>query len=61
MDYKIDDFSYMGSTVGNAFHSGLAFPQLLSCLELSKNVEEFDAAVSATCDLMDIMKRKYGC
>ncbi|WNL50733.1 hypothetical protein RPALISO_146 [Ruegeria phage RpAliso] len=47
----------MGSTLGNALHSGISFHEAFQALRLSKTVEEFDAAVSATILLKDTSAR----
>lgn len=55
MDYYISDYNYFGSTVGNACFSGLTIDELFSCVELGSTREEFDAAVSATIALKEIV------
>jgi hypothetical protein len=55
MDTDISDWDYIMSTVGNAFHSGLTFEELWSCVLVSSNREEFDAAVSANLRLKEIL------
>lgn len=55
---KIDDYSYIGSTVGNAFFSGVAFDQLWSCVMLSHNREQLDAAVTAQIRLNELTNGK---
>ena len=57
-DYHVTDYNYIGSSVGNAFFSGLSFTQLWECVALSNNREELDAAVSATIKLTEIQKEK---
>jgi hypothetical protein len=58
-DYKITDYNYFGSTVGNAFHSGLTFEELWQCVFMSKTREELDFAITATIDLNKITKKDY--
>jgi hypothetical protein len=50
----IDDFAYIGSSVGNAYFSGLTFSELWSCVKLSSNREELDAAIELTIKLKEI-------
>jgi hypothetical protein len=56
MEHEITDYNYIGSSIGNAFFSGLTFEQLWSCVALSETREQLDAAVSATIELNDITK-----
>lgn len=55
-DYSITDYNYIGSSIGNAYFSGLSFEQLWNCVALSNTREELDAAVSATIKLTEIQK-----
>lgn len=55
-DYPITDWNYIGSSVGNAFFSGLTFEQLWQCVAISENREQLDAAVSATIHLNSMIK-----
>lgn len=55
-DYNISDYNYIGSSIGNAFFSGMTFEQLWSCVLLSKNREQLDAAVLATIKFNKISK-----
>jgi hypothetical protein len=50
----IDDFTYIGSSVGNAYFSGLTFSELWSCVMLSSDREELDAAIELTIKLKEI-------
>ena len=52
---KIDDYSYIGSTLGNAYFSGLTIEELFSCVLLSSTREELDAAVSASIVLKELV------
>jgi hypothetical protein len=52
--YKISDYDYIGSAIGNALFSGLSFQELWSCVMLSSSREELDAAVDSTIKLKDI-------
>lgn len=55
-DYEITDYNYIGSSIGNAFFSGLSFEQLWNCVALSENREQLDAAVSATITMNEMIK-----
>lgn len=57
-EYKISDYNYIGSTVGNAYFSGVSYDQLWNCVLLSTSREELDAAVSATITMNDLIKEK---
>jgi hypothetical protein len=58
MEYYISTYNYLGSTVGNACFSGLTIEELFSCMLLSNNVQELDAAVSATIALKELQELK---
>jgi hypothetical protein len=53
-DYEITDYNYIGSSIGNAYFSGLSFQELWSCVMLSSTREELDAAVDLTIKLKEI-------
>lgn len=55
-DYEITDYNYIGSSIGNAYFSGLSFEQLWNCVVLSENREQLDAAVSATITMNELIK-----
>ena len=55
-DYEITDYNYIGSSIGNAYFSGLSFEQLWNCVALSENREQLDAAVSATIIMNELIK-----
>lgn len=55
-DLKITDYDYIGSTLGNAYFSGVSFEDLWFCVANSKTREELDAAVSATIKFQEMMK-----
>jgi hypothetical protein len=55
-DFKISDYDYIGSSIGNAFFSGVSFKQLWDCVSLSQTREELDAAVTATIRLNELTK-----
>jgi hypothetical protein len=55
-DFKISDYDYIGSSIGNAFFSGVSFEQLWDCVSLSQTREELDAAVTATIRLNELTK-----
>jgi len=48
----------MGSAIGNAFFSGLSMEQLWTCVALSNNREEFDAAVEAAIQLKELVENE---
>jgi hypothetical protein len=58
-DYPISDYNYIGSSVGNAFFSGLTFDQLWECVAISETREQLDAAVSVTIRLNNMTKGIY--
>lgn len=45
---KITDYNYIGSSIGNAFFSGISFDELWNCVFMCDTPEELDAAISAT-------------
>jgi hypothetical protein len=56
---KISDYNYIGSSVGNAFFSGVTFEQLWDCVSLSSTREELDDAVSTTIKLNEIARKEH--
>ncbi len=54
MDYKISDYDYIASAIGNGIFSGLSLDQLWSCVSLSKTREQLDAAITATIQLKQL-------
>ena len=52
--FQIEDYDYIGSTIGNAYFSGLSFSQLWECVFEAKTRDQLDAAVSATIKLNEI-------
>lgn len=54
--FTITDYNYISSSVGNAFFSGLTFEQLWECVAISETREQLDTAVSATINLINIVK-----
>lgn len=56
-NYKISDYNYIGSAIGNAYFSGVSFTELWDCIAMSSSREELDAAVSATIKLKEIAKK----
>ena len=58
-DYHITDYNYIGSTIGNAFYSGLSFEELWSCVMLSSTREELDATIDITIKLKEIQNDGY--
>jgi hypothetical protein len=55
---NISDYNYIGSSIGNAYFSGVSFDQLWSCVAMSSSREELDAAVSATIRMNELTKEK---
>jgi len=56
---KIEDYDYIGSSIGNAYFSGVSFEELWDCVSLSKTREELDAAVEITIKLKEIENGRY--
>lgn len=56
-DFEITDYNYIGSTIGNAYFSGVSFEQLWECVAMSQTREELDAAVTATINLNELIRR----
>lgn len=56
-DFKIRDYDYIGSAIGNAYFSGMNFDELWSCVEMSNNREELDASISVVLELKEICKK----
>lgn len=57
MKYKeISDYNYIGSSLGNAYFSGMTFDQLWSCVVLSENREQLDEAVNSTIKLNELVE-----
>ena len=56
LSFEIEDYTYIGSTIGNAYFSGLDFKELFACVMLSETREELDAAVSSTIKLNELVK-----
>lgn len=55
-DFHIDDYNHIGSSVGNAYFSGVSFSQLWDCMVISSNREELDASIDATIKMNKIVK-----
>lgn len=53
-DFNIDDYTHIGSSIGNAYFSGLTMEELWNCVLESKNRDELDFAISATIWLKDL-------
>lgn len=58
-DYEISDYNYIGSSIGNAYFSGLSFQELWSCVMLSSTREELDAAVDLTIKLKELQNDRH--
>lgn len=56
MEYNISDYDYIASAIGNGIFSGLSMDQLWSCILLSKNREQLDAAITAAIKLQEISR-----
>lgn len=56
--FHITDYDYIGSSIGNAFFSGLSFQELWYCIYLSETREQLDAAVEATIKLQELKGTK---
>lgn len=57
-NFKIRDYDYITSSVGNAYFSGLSFGELWSCVSLCYTREELDAAISAQIRLRELTSGK---
>lgn len=53
-DLSVTPWHLVGSTLGNAFYSGLTLEQVWSCYSESLTLEQFDTAVNAQAELHDI-------
>lgn len=58
-DYEISDYNYIGSSIGNAYFSGLSFQELWSCVMLSSTREELDAGVDLTIKLKELQNDRH--
>ena len=56
-DFEITDYNYIGRAIGNAYFSGVSFEQLWECVAMSQTREELDAAVTATINLNELIRR----
>jgi hypothetical protein len=54
-DYKITDFNYILSSIGNAYFSGLSLQELWTCIEHVATREELDIAVSTSIKMKEIL------
>lgn len=54
---KITDYNYIGSSIGNAYFSGITFGELWECVFMSSSPQELDAAVSATIRLKELSNK----
>jgi hypothetical protein len=55
--YKdIDDYTFLGSTIGHAYFSGLTFEELWGCISLAETREDFDTAVEITIKMKELTK-----
>ncbi len=54
MEYKISDYNYIASAIGNAIFSGLSVDQIWSCITMCETREQLDAAISAAIRLQEL-------
>jgi uncharacterized protein YciU (UPF0263 family) len=47
IDFEIDPFTYIGSTIGNAVHSGLSLDDVYNALLVAEHAREFDSLINA--------------
>lgn len=62
IDVEISDYDYMGSTLGNAFFSGIPFCILWECVSAAKTREQLDKNVSAAIlgkETLDVLLLDY--
>lgn len=58
--FEVEPMKYVGSTVGNAFFSGLTMEQLFECVCIADDEatpEAIDAAVSARIRMNELMEK----
>lgn len=53
-DFNIDDYTHIGSSIGNAFFSGLSMEELWNCVLESQDRAQLDSAISATIWLKEL-------
>lgn len=53
----ITDYNYIGSAIGNAYFSGVSYDQLWAAIKLSETREELDAAITATIQINELLKK----
>ena len=53
--YKVNDFQYFTSALGNAYYSGVPFLPIIVATNVARNAEEFDIAVEASVMIQDII------
>ena len=56
MDYKISDYNYIASAIGNGIFSGLSLQEIWSAIAVSKTREELDVAITASIKLKEIYR-----
>lgn len=56
---KIQDYDYIGSSIGNAYFSEMTFSELWDCVSISSNREELDTAIEATIKLKEIYNGRH--
>lgn len=57
--FKIEDYEYITSSIGNAYFSGVSFDQLWDCITVASNREELDVAIVITIALNDLRKEQH--
>lgn len=48
IDFDIDPFTHLGSTLGNAYHSGLSLEDVYNALLVSEDERAFDEKITET-------------
>jgi hypothetical protein len=56
-DCEISDYNYIGSSIGNAYFSGVSFDQLWECVLLASTREELDFAITSTIKLNELVMK----
>jgi hypothetical protein len=57
-EYEISDYEFILSSIGNAYFSNVSFDELWSCIAISNNREELDAAIDATIKIRELTENK---
>lgn len=59
-DFQITDYNYIGSSVGNAFFSGVSFDVLWECVCAADTREKLDANVTAAIEAKEGLDKLVG-